>query len=648
MALTKYDPDGLHHWAPRRKFGGGCVCFKSSPKAPQAPDPVATANAQTASNIDTANAQAALNRNNQYTPWGSQTWTQGPQNADGTSQWSSTISLDPAQQKLLDSSNDISQLLAGLGIKQAGQVDSAISQPIDYNRFTQVQNNPLQTGVAPGAMQTQVGQSPLQMGIPNGGNIQSGVQGAGNIRTGAPAAGPLQDRIGGAGTVQRGMDTSGTENFTRNVDAGPLQREVNMSGVPQLVGGDALRGAMQDNQGAAYRQQAAYLDSSYSQRQRDLENQLVQQGVTQNSDAWNRAVNNLGEQRTFDYNNAFNNSFTTGLQANNQLFGQGLAVNQNAYGQALNNGQFANNAQAQQFAQGQANANLNNASNAQLAAQRLAQMQAGNAAQAQQYGQNANDASFSNATQAQRFGQGLQAGQFTNAAQAQQYSQNANDMTQANAAQAQLFGQGLAGGQFANSAAGQRFGQDLAAGQFTNAAQNQQFGQGMSNAGLSNAASQQGFGQSMGLRQQQINEALQQQQTPLNILNALRSGSQVSAPQFGGTPQGNVAPTDIAGMYNNQYQGQLSAYNGQIAQNNATTGALGSAAMAAALYFSDRRLKMNVQRIGTHPLGIGVYAYDYVWGEPAVGVMADEVERVMPYAVATHPSGYKMVNYGVL
>jgi hypothetical protein len=28
--------------------------------------------------------------------------------------------------------------------------------------------------------------------------------------------------------------------------------------------------------------------------------------------------------------------------------------------------------------------------------------------------------------------------------------------------------------------------------------------------------------------------------------------------------------------------------------------------------------------------------------------MADEVEQVKPDAVTTHPSGYKMVNYGML
>jgi hypothetical protein len=64
--------------------------------------------------------------------------------------------------------------------------------------------------------------------------------------------------------------------------------------------------------------------------------------------------------------------------------------------------------------------------------------------------------------------------------------------------------------------------------------------------------------------------------------------------------------------------------------------------------FSDRRLKTNIKRVGTHRLGIGIYEFDYVWGEHATGVMADEVRTVMPEAVTRHSSGYDMVDYSKL
>lgn len=70
---------------------------------------------------------------------------------------------------------------------------------------------------------------------------------------------------------------------------------------------------------------------------------------------------------------------------------------------------------------------------------------------------------------------------------------------------------------------------------------------------------------------------------------------------------------------------------------------------------SDRRVKEDIVRIGAHPLGIGLYLFDYkpefrdAWGHGRqFGVMAQEVETVMPEAVCVHPDGYKMVNYSMI
>lgn len=70
---------------------------------------------------------------------------------------------------------------------------------------------------------------------------------------------------------------------------------------------------------------------------------------------------------------------------------------------------------------------------------------------------------------------------------------------------------------------------------------------------------------------------------------------------------------------------------------------------------SDRSIKENIVQIGTHPLGIGLYLFDYKLeyqeaGDDGrqFGVMADEVQAVRPEAVFMHPDGYKMVNYAML
>ena len=70
---------------------------------------------------------------------------------------------------------------------------------------------------------------------------------------------------------------------------------------------------------------------------------------------------------------------------------------------------------------------------------------------------------------------------------------------------------------------------------------------------------------------------------------------------------------------------------------------------------SDPSLKENISRVGTHPMGFGMYLFDYkpefrsAWGYGRqFGVMADEVKSVLPEAVLTHPDGYMMVDYALL
>ena len=70
---------------------------------------------------------------------------------------------------------------------------------------------------------------------------------------------------------------------------------------------------------------------------------------------------------------------------------------------------------------------------------------------------------------------------------------------------------------------------------------------------------------------------------------------------------------------------------------------------------SERRVKENIVCIGQHPLGMGLYLFDYLpeylesfgYGRQ-FGVMIDEVEAVMPEAISIHADGYKRVDYGML
>lgn len=61
--------------------------------------------------------------------------------------------------------------------------------------------------------------------------------------------------------------------------------------------------------------------------------------------------------------------------------------------------------------------------------------------------------------------------------------------------------------------------------------------------------------------------------------------------------------------------------------------------------FSDERLKSDIRRVGSTDDGLPVYVYRMGDGPMEMGVMAQDVEAREPRAVATHSSGYKMVDY---
>lgn len=77
--------------------------------------------------------------------------------------------------------------------------------------------------------------------------------------------------------------------------------------------------------------------------------------------------------------------------------------------------------------------------------------------------------------------------------------------------------------------------------------------------------------------------------------------------------------------------------------------------MMGMMGMSDPRTKENIVEIGRDPRGFGLYLFDYKTAFRAAhgsarqfGVMADEVERVVPGAVSVAADGYRRVNYSLL
>jgi len=156
------------------------------------------------------------------------------------------------------------------------------------------------------------------------------------------------------------------------------------------------------------------------------------------------------------------------------------------------------------------------------------------------------------------------------------------------------------------------------------------------------------FGLASTARQQGIQELLTQRNQPINEISALMNGSQVSLPQFVSTPQTQVAGTDYQGAVQANYNAQMDAYKQKVASNNAMMGGLFGLAgtLGGAAIKSDRRLKTDIERVGTLNNGLPVYAYRYKDGGPVhIGLMADEVRAVHPEAVTTTPDGFDAVYY---
>lgn len=136
---------------------------------------------------------------------------------------------------------------------------------------------------------------------------------------------------------------------------------------------------------------------------------------------------------------------------------------------------------------------------------------------------------------------------------------------------------------------------------------------------------------------QAFNEAVQTRNQPLNELNAIRSGTQLAAPQFSAA---GVAPVDYTGQVNANYNSQYRNYADMWSGIGNAAGAIGGWA------FSDERLKEDVHATGARtPDGVPVKSFRFK-GSPMMelGVIAQDVEKKRPDAVRK-VGGVRQVNY---
>jgi hypothetical protein len=146
-----------------------------------------------------------------------------------------------------------------------------------------------------------------------------------------------------------------------------------------------------------------------------------------------------------------------------------------------------------------------------------------------------------------------------------------------------------------------------------------------------------------GQTQQQINE-------DINRYNFGQNVDAMKLAQYMSMIQGNYGGTMNSTQTSQMPSNALMNYGGMGMMGLGALGSLfGSGGMfgsGGAFNFSDRRLKTDIERIGTTPAGIPVFAFRYLWSRARqIGVMAQDVLKVIPEAVSVHKSGFYMVDY---
>lgn len=123
------------------------VCHgKSAPSPPPAPDPTTTANAQSAADINTAEATQGMNMVGQVTPYGNlaynQTGSFTTPSGQSVPQYTADITLNPQQQQALNQQESLTNSLYSMANNQVPAVQNALSTPINASSLPALPTNP--------------------------------------------------------------------------------------------------------------------------------------------------------------------------------------------------------------------------------------------------------------------------------------------------------------------------------------------------------------------------------------------------------------------------------------------------------------------------------------------------------------------------
>lgn len=315
-------------------------------KAPPPPDYAAAATAQGAANIEAANATAGLNRPNQVDRYGTQNWTmregadpKNPQPGD----WIVTNKLSDTQEGLAQQQDQISGQYGGLAQTALGGLKDTIGTKFDASGLPQAQSLD-----------------------------RSGMNAFGDV----PMGPKNQDYSPEVNQNRARLTAEGLRDFG-HVD-------------PTT---EASRQRITD---ALYSRQTAMLDPRAKQQRDDLTSRLAAQGITEGSEAYDRAVGNQQRMEADEYNRARESAILAGGAEDSRIGNQNLGV-----------AQFQNQTRGQEFGERGAIATMDNSNIDAIFGQGLARAGFNNDVRNTMFDQDMRSYDTNARTRGQQFGENM-------------------------------------------------------------------------------------------------------------------------------------------------------------------------------------------------------------------------------------------------
>jgi hypothetical protein len=338
------------------------------------------------------------------------------------------------------------------------------------------------------------------------------------------------------------IDMSGAPSAVTSLDFSRAPNAPNsyaFGGLSNVMTADQFAPERRRIEDSIYGRQAEMLRDDFNRRDERLENRLVNQGLRLGSEGYGEARRQLGETENQAYADARTRAIQLGGDEFARAFGMSLQGRQQGANEAIAQGNFGADARQRAIAEATAQASFAN--------------------QARQSGIN------ESALQAQ-FGAGAR-------------QQAVNEL--------------LSNAGLANQARQSSINESALQAQFGAGARQQAVNEQQTQASLANQA-----------RAAAIQEQLLGRQVPLQELQTYAGFAPgLGMRQFLGSPNYQVAPADVTGATNNQFNAQMNAYNQAQQRQSSNIGALAGVggAIAGALpwatWLSDRDSKRDVQPV---------------------------------------------------